>query len=73
MPSYWAYSCNERASLPLPGRPSVAGPRWRPLEWSNGQRQPEDLDAYLRQFETRPPADPMPSPRRGRPHATQRP
>ena len=65
MPNYWAYSIDQRAGLPLPGRPPCEGQRWRPLEGHNPCKRPRDLDAYLRQFTAKPltPPDPMSRPR----------
>jgi len=60
MPNYWAYSIDQRAGLPLDGRPPCEGRRWRPLEAGNPCKRPKDLDAYLRQFTAKPPGSPRP-------------
>lgn len=41
---------------PIPGRPLVEDPRWRPWEPSNPFCRPRDLQAYLSRFRV---SDPM--------------
>jgi hypothetical protein len=52
MPGRWGYlDIERRAGEPIPGRPPVTGPRWRPLEWHNTAKRPKDMAAYRRQFQ----------------------